>query len=215
MKEILFEICNLEKTFKYSKYGLSTQKVVYQNVNLTIRKGTTYGLYGENGSGKSTFLKHISGIFRDKKAASETVFGGLLSQHPAALEGFSIEYNFYYMCTLHRVKKSKKELDQVLKSFLDFYSLERNDLFLILSSGMRAHLCILVVIQKDADIFLFDESTNGLDKNKIAMFKNGLHELKDRGKTIIFASHDVDFLKEISDSYIVCENSSIQARSEI
>ncbi len=203
------EINDLRKSFVFRKYGLTDKKTIYQNVNLFLEKGLIYGLIGKNGSGKSTFLKHISGVYRDNDTVLDYVVAGLLTTHPGVVEALSVRYNFFLLCTLHRVEKPTYHLEKVLKSFLDTYGLSGDDLLLVLSTGMRANLCILVIIEKDADLYLFDESINGLDHERIKIFKDALIKLKQRNKIVIIVSHDQSFIEEIADSILVCENQSI------
>ena len=204
------EIKNLSKSFVFRRFGLTSKKTIYEDVNIFLEKGHIYGLIGKNGSGKSTFLKHISGVYREEDTQTKYTVAGLLTTHPGVIEALSIRYNFFLLCTLHRVDKPIHHLEKSLASFLDLYKLNGDDLLLVLSTGMRANLCILVLLEKDADLYLFDESSNGLDQEKIQIFKKALIELKTRNKILIIVMHDQEFINEVSDSILICENQSIK-----
>ena len=159
-------------------------------VSLTINAEQLYLFVGENGSGKSTTIKLISRVIFHKR------------------EEGNLQNTFIRIIYLPD-KRSYPKLLKV-KTYLEYYLgknnsietwLERYDLpnktIGSLSKGMLQKLGILQTILNDGDLYLLDEPTDGLDVHSIRLFKEDIHKLLEKKKTIIISTHNKTLYKDL------------------
>ncbi len=178
---------------------------VIKNLCIKVNKGEIFSVLGGNGSGKTTMLSLISGIntpYRGKvfiggQKISEIkdLYGGVLGvlpQNPQCLfTKNTLSQDLFDICD--DKEKVEKTADLCLISeLMDYHPYD-------LSGGeqQRAALCKLLL--KSPEILLLDEPTKGFDAQFKKDFSKILKELKDKGKTIVMVSHDIEFCAEISD----------------
>lgn len=175
--------------FAYS----SDAKDVISHADLKIAKGECFSLLGGNGSGKSTLLSVIAGIHRPycgkveilgKSAKKSTEAVGMLPQDPRSV----------FLFDTVGEELSGVDADR-LYSFSELSEMHPFDL----SGGQAQLLALTKLIGKNAEILLLDEPTKGLDgffRDKIAEI---IRQLRDEGKTIIFATHDTELAAGCAD----------------
>jgi len=183
------------------------------NVTLKVNPGEIIGLIGKNGSGKTTLLKILSGITPPTKGT--LVVEGEIAPFLSLGIGFHHELtakeNLYLYGAIIGI--SRQKIEKQLKSILNFAGVERfQDMKLKnFSSGMQARLAFSMMIQSNPDILLIDEILAVGDKDFrpkcISVFK----EYKNKGKTVIFASHDLGMIKEYCDKAILLDNGKMIA----
>ncbi|NNG68080.1 ABC transporter ATP-binding protein, partial [Caldanaerobacter subterraneus] len=195
------------------------EKEIFNNVSCRFEKGNIYLIVGENGAGKSTFVHTLLGIYRPKEGS--ILYNGIpieelnmysvrkklisfTEQHPYLLED-TIYNNLVY----GKEDTNKEEIiNKIHKiNLLDFigsfdkkYDTEINEKSSNISGGERQRIAISRSLLKEADVFIFDEPTNALDREGIATFMKILTELK-RNKIVIVISHDPS-LSKIADKII-------------
>lgn len=191
--------------FRYDK----NSKDILKSVNLEIKRGEVYSILGGNGTGKTTLLFVICKILKPymgKLEINENI--SMLPQNPRVLfvKNTVLE-------ELEDVSKTKEKIDEIieiceLKAFLERHPLD-------LSGGEQERVAIAKVLLFDSNIILMDEPTKGMDGLFKEKFVKLLKELKERGKTIIIVSHDMEFCAEVSDrcalffdGQIISENTS-------
>lgn len=191
--ETALEIKNL--TFAYEKKG----RDILSNLNFKAYKGSIHAVIGANGSGKTTFLKAAAGI---KKAYSGKVksFGKIAY----------LPQNVRYLFTKDTVGE---EIDiETAKAFeLDEF-LNRHPYDL--SGGQMQRLGIAILSQQNFDIILMDEPTKGIDvfgKKDLAAY---MKKLSADGKTVVFVSHDLDFVGDVADYVSFLSDSVISVTGE-
>lgn len=213
-KEIAIEVKGLSKAYKLYdkpvdrlKESLDPFRRQYhrdfyalREVSFDIRRGETVGIIGKNGSGKSTLLKMITGVLTPS-AGSMTVNGKV----SALLElgaGFNPEFtgieNIYMNGTI--MGYSRKEMDQRLEDIIAFADIGDfiHQPVKTYSSGMFARLAFAVAINVEPDILIVDEALSVGDvffQNKC--FKK-FRELKEKQVTILFVSHDMGSIKQMT-----------------
>lgn len=211
---------------------ISNIKKVYNNktaldcINMTINTGEIIGLLGPNGSGKTTLVKIICGLLIPDEGSVEV--SGLtldsstekviMSKIGVVLEGarnlywrVTVKYNYYYFGSLKGL--SKKDI----KSNIEKYSTALNIDHLLnrqvkgLSLGEKQKVAIAAALLHNPEIIILDEPSNGLDIESKEMVANALKYIKENyNTTILITSHDVKFLNDVVDKYIVINKGRIQ-----
>lgn len=193
---MVLNIANLSK-----KYG---KKQVLAPTDLSIYDGECVVLCGGNGAGKSTLIKLITGIEKPTTGGFEfTVdhkkkFGFMPDQMYFSPELTATEVLRYYANFLG-VKKDK--ITELLKK-VGLWKV-RNQRIDSFSKGMSQRINLAQALLAEADVYIFDEPTNGLDPYWVIEFKKIIHELKQAGKTVILSSHIMRDVVEISDRVVI------------
>ncbi len=208
-----FEIKNL-----FFKHGT---KLVLRNINLLIKKRDVIGVYGETGSGKTTLINIICGLFDpykgkvlvDKKKLN---INGLswhkkISYVPQEiyLTEDTLEKNVAFGFRQNQIdkKKVKKALEiSHLKEFVKYLPKGQKTLIgekgFNLSGGQRQRIGLARAIYLNKEILILDEATNSLDKDiELKIIKNILKYYKN--KTIIIVTHELSLMKFCKNTYFL------------
>lgn len=169
------------------------------NISFDVEKGETVGIIGTNGSGKSTLLKIITGVL--KPTSGNVHVGGKISALLELGAGFNQEYtgieNIYLNGRM--MGYSRKEMDARVPGIVEFAEIGEfiNQPVKTYSSGMFARLAFAVAINVEPDILIVDEALSVGDlffQNKC--FRK-FDELRGRGVTILFVSHDISSVRQM------------------
>lgn len=218
-KEVAIQIKNLSKMYKlYDKpmdrlkesLGLSRQKkyrehYALNDISFDVFKGETVGIIGTNGAGKSTILKIITGVLNPTSG-----YVGVNGRISALLElgaGFNQEYsgleNVYLNGTM--IGFSREEIDAKLQDILDFADI--GDFIYqpvkTYSSGMFVRLAFAVAINIEPEILIVDEALSVGDVFFQSKCYRKFEEFKEKGKTILFVSHDLSSIGKYCDRVIL------------
>lgn len=200
--ENILEINALTKTFG--------KKTVVNRLNLSIERGTIYGLLGPNGSGKSTTLGMVLNVV-NVSSGNFKWFGGKLSNHEALKKvGAIIESpNFYpSMSALNNLKlvaKVKSIANPNYEEKLQLVGLwdRKDDDFKTYSLGMKQRLAIASALLNEPEILILDEPTNGLDPQGIHQIREIISKIALTGTTILLASHLLDEVEKVCSHVII------------
>ncbi len=177
------------------RYGANE---VLKNVSLTCEAGKIYGLIGRNGSGKTLLLKCICGLVTPtsgevrvwgKSVGKDTDFPeniGFIIESPGFLLQESGFDNLKHLASIRgkigvneiRESMNTVDLDPDLKLHVGKYSM-----------GMRQRLGIAQAIMEKPELLILDEPMNGLDNQGVEDIRSLLLSLKEKGVTIVLASH--------------------------
>jgi len=199
------------KTQNLSKsYG---GKTAVDNVSLTIEQGDIFGLIGQNGAGKTTFMRMITSLSRPdsgqielfgattpaKLTAARTRTGSVI-ETPALFHNLTAEQNLEYY-RLQRGIAEKKRVREVLeivkltdtgkKKFKNF------------SLGMKQRLGLAVAILGHPDFLILDEPVNGLDPTGIVETRDLIKRFNQEGITILLSSHILTELAQVANKYAI------------
>jgi ABC-type polysaccharide/polyol phosphate transport system ATPase subunit len=183
-----------------------------KDVSFAVERGKTLGIIGPNGSGKSTVLKLITRIL--EPTSGQIDVQGQVSALIELGAGFHPDLtgreNIYLNGSL--LGFSRKEMKAKFDSIVEFSELEK---FIDVpikhySSGMHMRLGFAVAIHVDPDILLIDEILAVGDQAFQNKCLAKIAELKSRGVTILFVSHDLEAVQDLCDWAIWLENGSIQ-----
>ncbi|MTI80578.1 MAG: ABC transporter ATP-binding protein [Firmicutes bacterium] len=190
----------LNKIHRRNKLKVLEHKVL-DNVSFVINQGETVGIIGVNGAGKSTTLKLIANIIPPDYGNIE--INGSVSSLLEIGAGFQSDLtgkeNVYLYGSI--LGLSKKIIDDNYKSIVGFSELEdfMDTAVKNYSSGMYMRLAFSVAIHVDPDILLIDEVMAVGDANFQKKCLAKIHEFRNKGKTIIFVSHDMSLVRQLCD----------------
>lgn len=185
---------------------------ILKDITVHFDRGQIHGLIGRNGSGKTMLMKCICGFVRPtggeitvggKRIGYDCDFPknvGIIIETPGFIPYYSGLKNLKLLAglrgkiTVNDIKSTMKKvgLDPDLKRPVRKYSL-----------GMRQRLGLAQAIMEDPEILILDEPMNGLDKDGVTDMRQYLLDLKEKGKTILIASHSAEDIEVLCDT--VCE----------
>lgn len=182
-----------------------------QGISLSIDSGEQVGIVGQNGAGKTTLVKHLNGLLLptqgqvligdwDTKKYSVARLAsrvGYVFQNPDE-QLFSKNVGTEVAFGPRNLGYSGEQVEALVKDALAMTELsdktETNPYDL--SATWRKMVALASVISMDTDIVIFDEPTTGQDAVNIARIANVIKTLRQRGKTVITITHDIDFCAE-------------------
>ena len=180
-------------------------------VSIEIKRGMIYGLIGENGAGKSTFMRTVMGLIKIDEGQielfGETGVKGL--QHARRKMGQSIETPALYPDLTARENLQvqaanggvgEREIDELLRLMnLSNTGKKKAKNF---SLGMRQRLAIASTLITNPEFLILDEPTNGLDPSGIVEMREIIQRLvTERGITVLLSSHLLDELSQVATHY--------------
>ena len=184
----------LKESWSLTRKNYHTDHYALQDINLEIRQGECIGIVGTNGSGKSTLLKIITGVLTPSSGSISV--NGRISALLELGAGFNMEYtgrkNIYLNGTI--MGYSREEMDKKLNDIIEFAEIGEfiDQPVKSYSSGMFARLAFAVAINVDPDILIVDEALSVGDIFFQAKCFRKFNEFQERGKTILFVSHDLN-----------------------
>ena len=207
MSEIILKTNNISKT-----YG--NQKVL-DNVSITINKGDIYGFIGENGAGKTTVIRVVTGLIKPDSGTYE-LFGInsnnqkelniAKSKLSAIVESPSIYGNFTALdnVCLNQSILGKKDIEKAkeLLRLVGLDSVSVNKKAGNFSLGMRQRLGIAMCLSNDPELLILDEPLNGLDPAGIVEVRELILRLnKEKNITFLISSHILTELNLVATRY--------------
>ena len=209
----IIEVKNVYKSFKNIE--------VLHDVSLQVDAGSICGIIGRNGSGKTVLFKCICGFLqtdrgeiqiegkavgRDKSTLSNL---GIIIESPGFLRHYSGYKNLEFLMGLNG-KPDREKINDVL----DLVGLaeQKNKKVGKYSMGMRQRLGIAQAIMEDQNILILDEPMNGLDNQGVEDMRQLLLKLKEKGNTILLASHNQEDIRQLCDSVYEMDLGRIQRK---
>lgn len=175
--------------------------VALKDVSFAVHKGESFGVIGRNGSGKSTLLKLVSGIL--KPTSGFVTVNGRIAALIELGAGFHPEItgreNIYINGIM--LGLSRKEIDQRFASIVDFAGIGEflDQPVKTYSSGMYVRLGFAVAVHVDPEVLLIDEVLSVGDEEFSAKCIAKIQEMKYRGVTLLFVTHQLDQVRVLCD----------------
>lgn len=206
-------------------------RMIIEDLSLSIKKGCITTIIGENGSGKSTLLKTISRVLKPKKGdvyvenlnihttntKEIAKIIGMLPQSPKAPNGLTVKEIVEYGRFPHKKSSGKitKEDDEIVD-----WALTKTDLIKFkdrnisaLSGGQRQRVWIAMVLAQQTEVILLDEPTTYLDMAYQLEVLNLVKQLNQEKKiTVIMVLHDINQASRFSDELIMLRNGAVVAQ---
>ena len=190
------------------KYG---QRYAVNKVNMHIEKGDIYGFVGENGAGKTTIIRLITGLA--KPTSGSYSINGVDSNSKeiynerkklaAIVESVSIIGdckpldNLKYQRTITNTKKSDEELIALINKVGLNYEEVKDKKVGNFSLGMRQRLGIAIAMVSSPELIILDEPMNGLDPQGFIEIREIIHALSKEGVTFLISSHILSELEKV------------------
>ena len=199
------------------------ENTVLDNVSYTFKSGFVYGLYGQNGSGKTMLLRAISGlinldsgsIFIDGEKLHDKIEfppeTGIVIENMELLPECSAKKNLQMLAKIKNIADEKDISFSLERVGLDPDSDKKVKKF---SLGMKQRLNIAQAIFENQKIILLDEPTTALDEDAVQLIYKIIREEKSRGATIIVATHHKEDLKEVCDVILKIAEGKIVEENE-
>lgn len=190
------------QTMNLSKRYLG--KYVVDKVNMHIEEGDIYGFVGENGAGKTTILRMISGLIKpsngnfalygvkntDKRINEIKKKTGAIVEVVSLNKGMNALENLRYHCLITNTKKTDRELIEILAKVGLVYSEIRTKKVKNFSLGMRQRLGLAITLINNPKFIMLDEPMNGLDPQGFVEIREIIMKLnREEGVTFLISSH--------------------------
>ena len=187
------------------KYG---DFVALSDVNLSIKKGSVYGLVGANGSGKTTLIKTMMGVFRqeageitmhDQRIFDNSMIKDRIFYVPDDLFFFSM-YSVKKMATFYSGIYSHFDWDRYHK-IKEILKIDENKRINQLSKGMKKQAALWLGICVKPDLMVLDEPVDGLDPvMRRQIWSLLMQDVSAREMTVLVSSHNLRELEDICDT---------------
>ena len=210
MSENIIEIKNLTKRFK--------EETVLNNITVSFERGKIHGIVGRNGSGKTMMFKCICGFIHPskgeiyvngKRIGVETDTPddvGIIIESPGFLPAYDGFHNLSFLAAI-RGKINDEQVREAIRTVgLDPDSKKHVGKY---SMGMRQRLGIAQAIMEDPGLLILDEPFNGLNLSGVKEMRKLFLSLKEKGKTILLASHYKEDVEFLCDTIIKMDKGSI------
>jgi ABC-2 type transport system ATP-binding protein/lipopolysaccharide transport system ATP-binding protein len=183
-----------------------------RDASFEIERGSTFGLVGQNGSGKSTTLKVLAGIYRP--TSGSVVVDGRVSALLELGSGFHGDLTGRENIRLNGaiLGLTGKQVDAAMDKILDFAGIgEFIDLPVkIYSSGMFVRLAFAIAVSLDPEILMVDEVIAVGDEEFQRKCFDHLFDLRKRGTTIVLVTHSLGLIRDMCDQAMWLEHGQIR-----
>lgn len=195
----MIEVKKLVKSFEGFK--------ALNELDISVPKGSVYGLVGPNGAGKSTVIRHLAGIYR-QDSGEVLIDGQPVYENPAVKSRIAYipDDIFYY---------TQASINDMMKFYADIYpnfnkqrfeelgqvfKLDRKHLMRRLSKGMQKQAAFWLAICMEPDVIILDEPVDGLDPvMRRQVWSILLSDVAERGTTVLVSSHNLRELEDVCD----------------
>ena len=184
----VIEVKNMSKNFK--------NKEIFNSFSLEIEANTVHAIVGPNGSGKTSLLRILTGLY-DEDGGEVKIKGS----HAMLLEN---DYLYEDKTGLENVKLyglyfGYEPINYQKYSDLLGIANDLNRNVSTYSKGMKRKLSLLIIVMMNKEIIFLDEVTSGVDPISRVEIRKLIKLLKDEGKTIVLTSHDLSEIEKIAD----------------
>lgn len=210
--DLAVELRNIDKAF----YGVKAN----DDVSFRLARGEVHALLGENGAGKSTLCSILAGLYRPdagemflhgvptafkspKDALASGV--GMIYQHFRLVANLTVAENIALGHPDTGIRLDQKKLQTEAAELGDRYGLPIDPAARIwqLSVGEQQRVEILKLLYRNADVLILDEPTAVLTPQESKQLFTTMRQMADEGRSVIFVSHKLQEVKEVSDNVTV------------
>ena len=199
------EINNVSKT--YGNYK------ALNNISIRVPRQSIYGLLGPNGAGKTTLIRMLNQITApdegeiifngEKLNRSHITQIGYLPEERGLYRSMKVGEQAIYLAQLKGV--SQKDAEKRLKAWFNKFGILNwwDKKVEELSKGMQQKIQFIVTVIHNPPLLIFDEPFSGFDPINVNLLKKEILELRDKGATIIFSTHNMSSVEELCDNIML------------
>jgi len=210
-------------------YSYPNKVEALKGVSLTIQNGEFVAIMGQNGAGKSTFVKHFNGLLKPSKG---TVCINGVETTKSSVASLARNVGFVFQNPDHQLfsETVEEEIGFALKNFgfkpevidervtwaLNLLSLTqyRKTSPFLLSGGERKRVALASVLAWDPQTLILDEPTIGQDHEQKEKLRQFILQLQTQKKTVVTVTHDVEFVAECNPRVVLMKEGKIVADGE-
>lgn len=185
-----------------------------KDITLRIPRGSSVGIIGRNGSGKSTFLKLLTGIYKPDRGSISVKgrIAALIELGAGFHPDFTGRENLYLSGVMHGL--TRRQIDERFDEIVAFAELAHviDDPVRTYSSGMFMRLGFSIAVHTDPDVLLVDEVLAVGDAGFVAKCKDRVSELHRAGKTLLLVTHDLESVERWCDEAIWLHEGQVRDR---
>jgi ABC-2 type transport system ATP-binding protein len=188
---------------------------VLSDISFSIESGCITGLFGKNGAGKTTIIKHLVKLLTAESGAiacngtdiygTEEYLFSYIPDEPVYFEELTVMENILFMMQLYRCER--KTADELMNIF-DFMQYQ-SEYPPQLSRGSKQKLMIILALLRKFDVLIADEPFTALDPEQTVILKNIFLQLKVTGKTILLSTHQLDLASSICDRFVFIDKGRV------
>lgn len=201
---MILELRNVEKSFG--------EKRVLRGISFSAEGGRAFGLLGRNGAGKTTAIRILMNVFPanagevliDGRPIDYAKIGiGYLPEERGLYPKKTIIDQLVYFAELKGM--STKDATRAVDRWLDRLGMReyRNKRLDTLSKGNQQKIQLITALAHDPDLVILDEPFSGLDPVNARLLKDIVREQIERGKIVLFSSHQMSYIEEFCDSIAI------------
>lgn len=199
------EIKDVNKTYE--------TKQVLHDISISVPKQSIYGLLGPNGAGKTTLIRILNQItmpdsgqiFLDGKPLSKNDIAniGYLPEERGLYKKMKVSEQAIYLAQLKGM--DKQEADKQLRHWFVKFGIQNwwDKKVEELSKGMQQKIQFIVTVIHEPKLLIFDEPFSGFDPINVNLLKNEILELRKKGATILFSTHNMASVEELCDNIML------------
>lgn len=191
---------------------------VLKNICFSAESGKALGLLGRNGAGKTTSIRILMGVFYAEAGEvlldgepinrDDIVIGYLPEERGMYAKKQILEQLVYFAQLKGMTKKQAKEggMNYLKKLGMEEHAKKKLE---TLSKGNQQKIQLIATLISNPDVIILDEPFSGLDPVNAQMLKNIIKEEQEKGKVIIFSSHQMNYIEEFCDNIAIIKDGSI------
>ena len=208
--------------------GVSKQFAAHkalENVSIEVPRGRIFGLLGPNGAGKTTLIRIINHItlpdtgavwFNGKPLSQEDVAQiGYLPEERGLYRKMKVGEQALYLAQLKGLPRheAQKRLEVWFEKFqiMPWWNKKLEEL----SKGMQQKIQFIITVLHEPKLLIFDEPFSGFDPLNAELLKQEMLQLRDRGATIIFSTHNMASVEEVCDDIALIHRSQVRLQGNV
>lgn len=189
------------------------------DVSIQVPRGKVFGLLGPNGAGKTTLIRIINRITAPDEgevtfdghafAPTDVMRIGYLPEERGLYKKMKVGEQAVYLAQLKGL--SRAEAQQRLKMWFEKFGIMEwwNKKLEELSKGMQQKVQFIITVLHEPPLLIFDEPFSGFDPVNAEMLKREILELRDKGHTVIFSTHNMSSVEEVCDDIALINHSQV------
>ena len=212
---------NIENVIEVKDLYFSYTKTPFlKDINFTVNKGEIFGFLGPSGAGKSTLQKVLTGLCTNYEGTAR-ILGvdsnkhgkdfyekiGVDFEFPSLFEKLTARENLDYFASLY--SGETRDVDELIKEVGLYEHADKK--VSDFSKGMKSRLNFIKSLVHNPEILFLDEPTSGLDPNNAKIMKDMIMKEREKGKTIIITTHNMQDATELCDRVVFIVDGQMKA----